>query len=92
MAGSPRAPELPQRSSKAALELPPAPQVTRPRLATRLQRFALLGMEHGKHQKHAIGGPMIIRNLTMALLITFVLGASLVLHIRENARNIAVVR
>jgi hypothetical protein len=49
-------------------------------------------MEHGKHQKHAIGGPMIIRNLTMALLITFVLGASLVLHIRENARNIAVVR
>jgi hypothetical protein len=49
-------------------------------------------MEYGKHQKHAIGGPMIIRNLTMALLITFVLGASVALHIRENALNIAVVR
>ena len=35
---------------------------------------------------------MIIRNLTMALPITFVLGAGVALHSYENARNAAVVR
>jgi len=35
---------------------------------------------------------MILRNLTMALLITFVLGAGVVLHGYENVRNAAVVR
>jgi hypothetical protein len=36
--------------------------------------------------------PMTTRNLTMALVITFVLGAGLVLHCYEKARNTAVVR
>ena len=35
---------------------------------------------------------MTVRNLTMALLITFVLGASAALHKYENVRNAAVVR
>jgi hypothetical protein len=35
---------------------------------------------------------MTVRNLTMALLITFVLGASAALHRYENVRNAAVVR
>ena len=35
---------------------------------------------------------MTLRNLTMALLITFVLGAGVVLHRYENGRNAAVVR
>lgn len=35
---------------------------------------------------------MTIRNLTMAVLITFVLGAGEALHSYENARNVAVVR
>lgn len=35
---------------------------------------------------------MTIRNLTMALLVTFVLGAGVGLHSYENARNAAVVR
>jgi hypothetical protein len=35
---------------------------------------------------------MTLRNLTMALLITFVLGAGVVLHGYENVRNAAVVR
>jgi len=35
---------------------------------------------------------MTMRNLTMALLVTFVLGAAVGLHTYENARNAAVVR
>ncbi|HEV2729328.1 MAG TPA: hypothetical protein VGV15_04785 [Terriglobales bacterium] len=35
---------------------------------------------------------MTIRNLTMAVPITFVLGAAVALHSYENARNVAVVR
>jgi hypothetical protein len=35
---------------------------------------------------------MTLRNLAMALLITFVLGAGAVLHRYENVRNAAVVR
>jgi hypothetical protein len=47
-----------------------------------------------KHWKHAIGAEaaMTMRNLTMALLVTFVLGAGVGFHRYENVRNAAVVR
>jgi hypothetical protein len=51
-------------------------------------------MAYCKHWKHAIGAEaaMTVRNLAMALLITFVLGAGVGLHRYENVRNAAVVR
>jgi hypothetical protein len=54
----------------------------------------LLGMAYRKHWKHAIGAEaaMTVRNLTMALLVTFVLGAAVWLHRYESVRNAAVVR
>jgi hypothetical protein len=51
-------------------------------------------MEDREHRKHAIEPEvaMTIRNLTMVLLITFVLGAGGALRRYENARHAAVVR
>jgi hypothetical protein len=50
-------------------------------------------MAYCKHLKHAIEAETAMtRNLTMALLITFVLGAGMGLHSYENVRNAAVVR
>jgi len=51
-------------------------------------------MEPRKHKEHAIGGEpaMTMRNVTVALLITFVLGAGVALRSHENARNATLVR
>jgi len=51
-------------------------------------------MAHCEHWKYAIEAEvaMTLRNLTMALLITFVLAAGVSFHYHESARNNAVVR
>src|SRR5579859_1024944 len=51
-------------------------------------------MDRCKHWKHAIKGDAAIikRDLTMALLITFVIGASAALRSHENTRHMAMVR
>jgi hypothetical protein len=51
-------------------------------------------MEPRKHKEYAIRGEvaMTIRNVTMALLITFVLGAAVALRSHENAQHVAIMR
>ena len=55
-------------------------------------RIARNGILQALETCHRSGGAMTVRNLTMALLITFVLGAAVALHSYENIRNAAVVR
>jgi hypothetical protein len=60
----------------------------------RSQRHGWLGMADCEHWKYAIEAEvaMTLRNLTMALLITFVLAAGVGFHKNESARTSAVVR